>query len=56
MKKLRIWLIKKLIGNQPVIMNVTLTLAEPILGAGPEGIFDKCNISYSEHLSEGGAI
>lgn len=39
-------LIKKLVGNTPIIMNVTITVDEP------EGIFDKCNIKYSEKLQK----
>ncbi|SCM13183.1 MULTISPECIES: hypothetical protein [Bacillus] len=45
-------LIKKLVGNTPIIMNVTITVDEPIIGAEPEGIFDKCNIKYSEKLQK----
>ncbi|EDX70320.1 hypothetical protein BC059799_1167 [Bacillus cereus NVH0597-99] len=45
-------LIKKLVGNTPIIMNVTITVDEPIVGAEPEGIFDKCNIKYSEKLQK----
>jgi hypothetical protein len=55
MKKFRIWLIKKLIGKTPVIMNVTLKLDDHVLGASPNGIFEKCNITYSERLLKGGA-
>lgn len=53
--KIREWIIKKLIGNTPVIMNVTLKLDEPIIGAKPTGIFDKCNIDYSDRM-KGGAM
>lgn len=45
-------LIKKLVGNTPIIMNVTITVDEPIIGAEPEGIFDKCNIKYTEKLQK----
>ncbi|MED3468445.1 hypothetical protein P4485_21560 [Bacillus thuringiensis] len=48
MNKLREWLIKKLIGNKPVVMNVTIVLAEPLLASEPTGIYEKCNIHYSE--------
>lgn len=51
--KLRHWLIKKLIGNTPVIMNVTLKLDDIILASSPNGIFDKCNINYTEHFLGG---
>jgi hypothetical protein len=54
-KKIRYWLIKKLIGSTPVIMNVTLKLDDVVLGASPDGIFEKCNISYSERFMKGGA-
>lgn len=45
-------LIKKLVGNTPIIMNVTLTVDEPIAGAEQKGIFDKCNIKYTEKLQK----
>lgn len=48
MNKLREWLIKKLVGNKPVVMNVTIVLAEPLLASEPTGIYEKCNIHYSE--------
>lgn len=51
--KLKQWLIKKLIGNTPVIMNVTLTLDDIILASEPNGIFDKCNINYSDRFLGG---
>jgi hypothetical protein len=54
-RKIRIWLIKKLIGGTPVIMNVTLKLDDYVLGASPDGIFDKCNITYTDRLLKGGA-
>lgn len=39
MNKLRAWLIKKLVGNKPVVMNVTIVLAEPLLASEPTGIY-----------------
>ncbi|HHQ2481012.1 TPA: hypothetical protein ACSPJ7_005404 [Bacillus cereus] len=45
-------LIKKLVGNTPIIMNVTITVDEPIIGAEQKGIFDKCNIKYTEKLQK----
>jgi hypothetical protein len=53
--KIRVWLIKKLIGNKPVIMNVTLKLDEYILASSSDGLFDKCNITYTNRLLKGGA-
>lgn len=44
--------IMKLIGDEPVVMNVTIVADEPIKGAKPEGIFEKCNISYSERFQK----
>ncbi|WP_341356637.1 hypothetical protein [Rossellomorea sp. y25] len=55
MQKLRILIIKKLIGRMPVIMNVTLKLDDHVLGASPNGIFEKCNITYTDRLMKGGA-
>ncbi|WP_176524627.1 hypothetical protein [Bacillus sp. AFS018417] len=49
---MREWLIKKLVGNKPVIMNVTLTLDEPIKASEPNVILDKCSINYSEKLQK----
>lgn len=54
--KLKHWLIKKLIGNTPVIMNVTLTLDDIILASSPNGIFDKCNINYSNRFLGGDKV
>jgi hypothetical protein len=54
--KFRTWMIKKLIGNKPVIMNVTLKLDEYILASSSNGIFDKCNITYTNRLLKGGAV
>ena len=51
---MREWLIKKLVGDTPIIMNVTIVADEPIVGAKPNGIFDKCQITYSERLLKGG--
>ncbi|MFS0591707.1 hypothetical protein AB1L05_08905 [Cytobacillus horneckiae] len=51
--KIKEWLIKKLVGDTPIIMNVTLMLDEPIIGAKESGIFDKCNIDYSDRLKGG---
>lgn len=42
--KIREWLIKKLVGDTPIIMNVTITITEPVIGTKATGIFDKCNI------------
>lgn len=52
MKKIRIWLLKKFIGNTPIIMNVTITAKElvDITGAEPEGIFGKW---YIVQMDEG---
>ncbi|ASN71799.1 hypothetical protein 7S4_13 [uncultured Caudovirales phage] len=52
MNKTKEALIKKLIGNTPIIMNVTITVDEPIIGAESDGIFDKCNIVYTEKLQK----
>ncbi|HDX9508916.1 TPA: hypothetical protein ROY06_002162 [Bacillus cereus] len=52
MNKLREWLIKKLIGNKPVVMNVTIVLDAPLLAAEVTGIYEKCNIHYSEKLQK----
>ncbi|WP_162617012.1 hypothetical protein [Bacillus mycoides] len=52
MNKLREWLIKKLVGNKPVVMNVTIVLAEPLLASEPTGIYEQCNITYSEKLQK----
>lgn len=51
--KIREWIIKKLVGNTPIIMNVTLKLDEPVIGAKADGIFDKCNIDYSDRYKGG---
>lgn len=51
--KIREWLIKKIIGNTPVIMNVTLKLDEEIMASAPNGIIDKCNISYTQRFLGG---
>lgn len=51
--KVKEWLIKKLVGKTPVIMNVTIVLDEPIFGEKPNGIFDRCNIQYSERMKGG---
>ncbi|PEQ00057.1 hypothetical protein [Bacillus toyonensis] len=45
-------LIKKLVGNTPIIMNVTITVDELIIGAEPKGIFDKCVINHPEKLQK----
>ncbi|MGR2746488.1 hypothetical protein [Bacillus sp. N6] len=50
--KLRYWLIKKLVGNTPIIMNVTLVLDQEIKAAAPVGIYDKCSIIYSDKLQK----
>jgi len=50
--KIKKWAIEKLIGKTPVIMNVTLVLDKPIMGASPEGIFEKSNIMYTENAME----
>lgn len=52
MKKLRKWLIKKLVGKTPVIMNVTLVLDKPIMGGKSEGIFEDSYINYSKRCLE----
>lgn len=51
-EKVRRWLIKKVVGNRPVIMNVTLTIDEPIKASEPDVLFDKCNVTYSEKLQK----
>lgn len=50
MQKLRFWLIKKLIGNTPVIMNVTLNVSGSIeiQGAEEVGLFDKWHIEQKQ--------
>lgn len=50
--KLREWLIKKLIGNKPVVMNVTIVLDEPLLASESTGIYEKCSINYTEKLQK----
>lgn len=50
--KLKKWVIKKIVGDTPVIMNVTLVLDKPIMGASPEGVFEKSNIRYTENALE----
>ncbi|MFZ3195064.1 MAG: hypothetical protein WA181_02530 [Bacillus mycoides] len=52
MNKLREWLIKKLIGNKPVVMNVTIVLDAPLLAAEATGIYEQSNIHYSEKLQK----
>ncbi|MGH0588854.1 hypothetical protein ACQVQY_22705 [Bacillus mycoides] len=52
MNKLREWLIKKLVGNKPVVMNVTIVLDAPLLAAEATGIYEQCNIHYSEKLQK----
>lgn len=54
MKKLRFWLIKKLIKNTPVIMNVTLTVSGEldIQGAETVGIFDKWHVAQVDEKEE----
>lgn len=52
MNRVKYWLIKKLIGKTPVIMNVTLVLDKPILGGKSEGIFEESFISYSNKCLE----
>ncbi|HHT7172078.1 TPA: hypothetical protein ACTZ3H_002770 [Bacillus cereus] len=52
MNKLREWLIKKLIGNKPVVMNVTIVLDAPLLAAEPTGIYEQCHIHYSDKLQK----
>ncbi|MGE7936981.1 hypothetical protein [Bacillus paramycoides] len=52
MNKVREWLIKKLIGNKPVIMNVTVVLDEPLLASEAIGIYEKCNINFTEKLQK----
>jgi hypothetical protein len=54
--KLRHWLIKKLIGETPVIMNVTLRLDDIVMGAKPDGIMEKSNISYSDRFMKEGGV
>ncbi|WP_226619878.1 hypothetical protein [Cytobacillus firmus] len=51
--KIREWFIKKLVGNKPVIMNVTLILDAPIMASEPNVIIDKSNIDYSTRIKEG---
>lgn len=51
--RIRKWLLKKLIGNTPVIMNVTLKLDDEIMASSPYGIIDKCNISYTNRFLGG---
>lgn len=45
--KLRKWLIKKLAGDLPVIMNVTIKISEPIAGSKPDGLIHNSNITFS---------
>lgn len=45
---MREWLIKKLIGNKPVIANVTLTIKGSIKASEPEIVFHNSYISESE--------
>lgn len=52
MKHVKKWLIKKLIGETPVIMNVTLVLDKQIKGGKSEGIFENSHISYSNKFLE----
>ncbi|WP_182104270.1 hypothetical protein [Niallia taxi] len=52
MNRFKNWLIKKLIGKTPVIMNVTLVLDKPIMGGKAEGIFEDSIISYSNKCLE----
>ncbi|HGO9409103.1 TPA: hypothetical protein ACLBZV_003463 [Bacillus cereus] len=52
MNQLRVWLIKKLIGNKPVVMNVTVVLDAPLLASEVTGIYEKCNMHYSEKLQK----
>jgi hypothetical protein len=47
--RLKKWLIKKLVGETPIIMNVTLNVVGEIKGAKPEGIFEKCEIHIYEN-------
>jgi hypothetical protein len=42
------WLIMKIAGSTPIIMNVTLTVVGNVLGAERVGIFEKCNIHHYE--------
>lgn len=52
MDEFRNWLIKKLIGKKPVIMNVTLVLDKPIMGQEPDGICENSYIRYTERYKE----
>lgn len=42
--KIRRWLIRRIIGNEPVIANVTLTLDGPLMASKPDVLFENCNI------------
>ncbi|MDX1769894.1 MAG: hypothetical protein R3328_00065 [Planococcaceae bacterium] len=54
MKKIRFWLIKKLIANTPVIMNVTIIADESIgiNGAEKDGIFEKWSVTIKEKADD----
>lgn len=52
MDKFRKWLIKRLVGETPVIMNVTLVLDKPILGQKSDGILEKSYIQYTNKCLE----
>lgn len=58
MKNLRFWLLKKLIRNTPVIMNVTINTKGilDIQGAEPEGIFDKWHVNVIEEEKKNAKI
>lgn len=44
--KLRKWLIKKIVGNEPVVMNVSIFVDGEVdmKASKPGGIFEKCYI------------
>ncbi|PAD86664.1 hypothetical protein CHH55_16980 [Niallia circulans] len=52
MNRIKKWIIKKLVGKTPVIMNVTLVLDQPIMGGKSEGIFEDSYIKYSKRCLE----
>lgn len=50
MKKIRLWILKKLIGKTPIIMNVTIETygITNINGAAKDGIFEDWHVIETE--------
>ncbi len=49
---MRKWLIKKLIGNKPVIANVSLKLSDGIMASEPEVLFHQSYVGYDVEVED----